>query len=785
MFVLAIDRGVLVTDRFVSRLVSGALLISVVSTASFAAEDVEQVVVTGRRISEASAAIGTDSISNTISVTREALLSAPSGISGLKMLESLPGFNVQANDALGLYEFGNSVFVRAFNFQQIGFLLDEIPMGRSDQFGGSPIFRYVDNENLGRVAASQGAGDVSRASYASLGPIVQYLSVDPAADFGVTLAQTIGSDDLRRSFIKVESGEIGGFSGYLSRSKIDGDLWRGPGSIDREHIEAKLRYRFSDTHDLTFQAVYNDFFDYDTPAITKAQYAGTANDLFGRSGRYFAYLGYVPDLPPSVAGVAYSNTGYNQYYQQAINQRTDYLFGLTDRVQLGERWHLTTALYYEDKDGYGVSPEAYSTSIARYNSEAPFVPGLVAPRGLQYGLSTISGDRSGISTRLEYEVGIHTLQVGAWYEVDDYHRTQARYNQVGGNPAGQPLLNEPVHLQRDHTSERDSLQVFVKDTLSLLDDRLQLEVGFKALNLDYEIEGYRNAADYIARRRARIVDSWDDSFLPQVGAVFSVNATDQIFASYSENLALPRGADDVFAGPDNPLVIQTLDAETSKNVEIGYRTNRPTFNAALAIYQTSFENFLQAYSVTVAGGGGRTETFYANVGAVEAYGAELSGVWKPHLLQEKVYFNANLTYNVAEFQDNYATTNLNTGGALTSLPIKGNRLPDNAKYVLQSGVTFEPSSWVVVNLSARYLSSRYSDYLNAEQIGGYTIYNAYVDLGGEGLDLGPVRDLKLRFNVDNLTDKDYLGTITTVVTGAATFRPGPDRTYQATLTAKF
>jgi iron complex outermembrane receptor protein len=267
--------------------------------------------------------------------------------------------------------------------------------------------------------------------------------------------------------------------------------------------------------------------------------------------------------------------------------------------------------------------------------------------------------------------------------------------------------------------------------------------------------------------------------------VFSLNATDQVFASYSENLALPRGADDVFAGPDNPALAQSLDAETSSNVEIGYRTNRPTFNAAIAVYYTAFENFLQSYSVTVPGGGGRTETFYANVGDVESYGAELSGVWKPHLLDEKIYFNANLTYNIAEFQDDYATANLNTGAVLSSLLIAGKRLPDNAKYVLHGGVTVEPLSWAIVNLSARYLSGRFSNYLNNESIGGYTIFNAYVDLGGEGLDVGPVKDVKLRFNVDNLTDKDYLGTLTPVATGAASFRPGPDRTYQVTLSASF
>ena len=77
-------------------------------------ETEEKIVVTGRRVSQTDIAIGTDEATNTLAVSREELLSAPSGISGLKMLESLPGFNVQTDGALGLYEFGNSVQVRAF-----------------------------------------------------------------------------------------------------------------------------------------------------------------------------------------------------------------------------------------------------------------------------------------------------------------------------------------------------------------------------------------------------------------------------------------------------------------------------------------------------------------------------------------------------------------------------------------------------------------------------------------------------------------------------------------------
>ena len=50
----------------------------------------EAVVVNGRRVSTVDLAIGVGEATNTVAVTREELLSAPSGISGLKMLETLP-----------------------------------------------------------------------------------------------------------------------------------------------------------------------------------------------------------------------------------------------------------------------------------------------------------------------------------------------------------------------------------------------------------------------------------------------------------------------------------------------------------------------------------------------------------------------------------------------------------------------------------------------------------------------------------------------------------------------
>ena len=723
------------------------------------------------QITDPGLAIGTDRTRNAITITREALLAAPAGISGLKMLETLPGFNVQTSDSLGLYEFGNSVTVRAFSYRQIGFVHDGVPMGRSDQFGGSPIYRYVDNENLGRVTASQGTGEVSQPSYASLGPIAPYTTIAPSTTPGLLLAATTGSYELERTFLKVQSGKWNGLSAYLSRSNQISNQWRGPGTFDREHWEAKLRFELNPAASIQFGFVSNDYFDYDSPTISKAQYAGAANDLFGRKGRYYGYLASVPDLPVTAPGITYSNTAHNQYYLHSINSRNDSRYTANAVFEASSALRLAATGYYEDKEGYGVSPEAYATSRASYNAQRLIVPGLNAPRGLQYGLSTVDGKRYGALANVTYKLAAQELLAGVWIETDDYHRTQNRFNQAGGNPAGQPLLNEFVHRQRDFKSKRESVQLYAKDVISLLDNRLKIELGIKSLDVDYEIVGYRNPADYINQRRPKLTDNFSDSFLPQAGVVYSVNATDQIFASYAENFALPRGADDIYAtaSPAAP----GPKAETAKNYEAGYRLNRGTVNLVAAVYYTSFANRLQSFASLVPGST-QFETFFQNVGSVEFSGVELSGGYRPAMFAQKLSLNGSATYNKVEFKDSYGT-----------VAIAGKTVPDSPEYIFQGSATYEPVAWAAVSFSARALTCRFSNFVNTESVGGYSIYSAYVDLGGGKLSLGPVKNVKVRFNVEYLFDKDYLGTISTTATTTAVFRPGPDRTFQLTVSASF
>lgn len=763
-------------------------------TADETADKGSPIVVVGRRVSEASEAIGVDRVTNTVAVTRDALLSAPSGISGLKMLETLPGFNVQTDGALGLYEFGNSVQARAFNLDQLGFTVDGIPLGRSDAFGGSPVFRYVDNENLALVEASVGAGDVSVPSYASLGPVVQYRSIAPQDEFGLFVSQSFGDDDMKRTFIRLSSGQVGPLSAYVSRTKLDSDLWRGFGSVDREHWEAQLVADLGGDSWARFKFVANDFFDYDSPSLGRATYLSDVPDLGGKNGRDRGYIDVppptAPGFTPTTPGIPYSNPNYTYTYALAVNVRKDKLYGGTFHAGIADGVWAEATLYWEDKDGYGVSPESYSSVLARYTPQLAAGLPVSAPRGTAYGLSGVGGDRYGVTTKLHWEIGANIFEAGVWMETDKYHRTQRRLNTADGSPSSAPLADEIIYFRRDYRSKRDTTQIFVKDTLSLMDDALSLTVGFKGLSVDYMLNGYRDFNDYY-----RIVGGvgvpgyghqvgtarYKDFFLPQAGILYKLDGRTQIFASYSQNMAFPKGMDDIYSTTLNSssAFVPAPAAERAENFELGVRTNQPQFYAALAGYYTKFKNRIQAFSTPLPGAISGTETFFQNVGAVEAYGLELTGSYKPAFLNGLAYFNLNATYNIAKFQDDVITP------ARTYL-LDGKYLPDSAKWIVNGGVTIEPASWLVANISGKYTSKRWSTFDNTpgSTVPGFLLVSAYVDVG-DGISAGPLKNVRARFNVDNLFDKDTLSFIGSSLTGDGFFRPLSPRTFQLTVTAEY
>ncbi|HYS46832.1 MAG TPA: Plug domain-containing protein, partial [Rhizomicrobium sp.] len=179
------------------------------------------------------------------------------GISPLKSIQTLPGVVFNTADPWGNNEQNESLVVHGFTTQQLGYTMDGLPLG-DQQYGnynGLSPSRALTSENVRRVTLSSGAGSLGVASTSMLGGAIETFSSDPSADFGVDVRQTGGSYDTSRSFLRLDSGELGGNMGavYLSYLHQNQRAWDFDGYQHGDQLNLKY-VSADDAGRLTFYA---------------------------------------------------------------------------------------------------------------------------------------------------------------------------------------------------------------------------------------------------------------------------------------------------------------------------------------------------------------------------------------------------------------------------------------------------------------------------------------------------------------------------------------------------
>src|SRR5918995_5914735 len=145
------------------------------------------------------------------SITAQQIEYLPPGTSPLKAIEKLPGVNFQSADPFGSYEWSTRITVRGFNQNRMGFTLDGVPLGDMTygNHNGLHVSRAIPTELVDSVTLSQGTGSLATASTSNLGGAIQFFSAEPLSEFGVDLAQTFGTDDAARTFVRFDTGQLG------------------------------------------------------------------------------------------------------------------------------------------------------------------------------------------------------------------------------------------------------------------------------------------------------------------------------------------------------------------------------------------------------------------------------------------------------------------------------------------------------------------------------------------------------------------------------------------------
>jgi iron complex outermembrane recepter protein len=653
----------------------------------------------------------------------------PPGTSPLKLLDRLPGVHFTNADAQGTYGWAKRISIRGFTQNQLGFTLDRVPLGDQSygNHNGLHVSRALIPENLGVIELSQGGGTLATASTSNLGGTVRITSDDPADAWRIRFDQTVGSDALRRSHARLDTGEHHGMRSYLSVAQQENDKWKGWGPQRHSQLNAKLvggsdaltytgfidvsRRAETDYIDLSLASTRNRGFDWDYYAPDWQRAIDAAVELCGADGR-FAYVIECDDA-----------------YYLGRGLRDDELGYLTLDWQAADGIRLLTTAYLHRNHGQGHWTTPYAASVD--------VP-------LSLRVSEYRIDRWGLLPTLSLRFGPHTLDIGAWIERNQHDFTRNFFELRRDTPPNRATFaTDPRQRVFGQRFDVDTLQLFVEQRLRLRDDRLSLDFGFKATQVDYAAR--RLAGSSFAEGEIRA----EDRFLPKLALRYRHSTAIESFLAYGENISVYR------AGISGPFATtqaafdtfkNDLEPERSRTIEGGLRRVGPRFEGSLTGYDVLFRDRL--LQIVRDAAIINSPTAFANVGAVRTRGIEAAGLWR---FGDRIEWYNALAYNDSEYADDYLS-------AGQTIPTRGKQVVDSPRVLASTNLSW-PIGAFALRLGAKYTGPRYISYVNDSKVSGYTIANAALVHRRERL--GWAEALTLQLGVTNLFDREHHSTVGT------------------------
>jgi len=673
----------------------------------------------------------------------EALTILAPGTSPLKAVQKLPSVNFQSADAFGSYEWSQRLTIRSFNSQQLGYTLDGIPLGNAayGTVNGLHVSRAIIPENIALIRVSQGAGSLGTQATNNLGGTLEFFFSDPSREFGLSFEPTYGSDDTRRGFARLDSGDLGGVSAMASYAYLSTDKWKGLG-IQRHHMAngkavaqlgaAKLTatLNFSDRAEQDYQDLSLEMIErlgYDWDNLTHDfPLAVLIADIAANRGESGA-----PATNPA-AGTEYPapfETVDDSYYD-ASGLRVDYLGSLGIELPVAPGATFDMRGYFHDNRGQGLWVTPYTPSPSG-------VP--ISIRSSEYDLQRI-----GVFGSLRFEVGAHRLRVGGWFEKNDLNLARRFYgyaNRTSPDRSLRDFQKNPFLTQWEFDYDTETYQYFVEDVIDF--GRAKLAVGWKGFKV------LNAATPVIKGPLAEGEIHSEDWFQPHVGGTFELNPQVELFAGFTQIVSAFISSP--FGGPFGTTqagfdaIKDTLKPEEADTYEAGARLNSPFLDGVAAVYFVEFRNRL----VGLATGAGiiGNPNVLQNVGSVRTWGIELAGEAK---VTRALSLYASYSFTDATYRDDV----VNALGEVVAAT-KGKRVTDTPRHMAKGEIGYDDGTFFG-RLGANYMSRRFFTYENDKSVPGRTIVDAAL---GYRFSISGTRKMEIQLNATNLFDEEYVATI--------------------------
>lgn len=307
-------------------------------------------------------------------------------------------------------------------------------------------------------------------------------------------------------------------------------------------------------------------------------------------------------------------------------------------------------------------------------------------------------------------------------------------------------------------STYSSLGVFAQDGISLIKDRLDLNLGARfdyinisgeeTLNPLYEIvNGSLNNNPNGQRIIWNKTESNNSSFSTNVGLNYSINNLINVTLGLAYSFRSPS-LEERFQYIDQGTLLRVgnpeLEPEEGKNIDMGIRFYSNKAKIIYSIFYGYFDNLVSEISGTFEG---RNAMIKTNIGQARIYGFDLSAEYN---------FYSNYVF--------YSTLSYVKGDDVTS----GGNLPEIAPLNGTLGIKLNIDDWINTDISST-LFTKQGDVAKGElKTPGYAIFN--LSISSMPIDFSSVK-IRLFTGIDNIFDKAYRNHLSTT-RGNLTIEPG-------------
>jgi iron complex outermembrane receptor protein len=652
------------------------------------------------------------------------------GITPVKLLRRLPGASQTGADDFGAYEWGNDINVRGFTAGQIGWMLDDIPLGSTYYWynSGLDLHRAISTENIDTLSLLSGSGTAALASYNALGAGVVATSEDPATETGGMVRLTAGSHRAWRGFARADSGLIsGGGRGFFSLSTLTSDKWKGmssPGqtpfalfSRDDGNAVTGAGARWGNYHDqlnakwvqplashqLTFYANLSDKRENDYADLTVADYRRRGHKVDNWTRWSDAISG-----------------NESVYFGSAMSWRRDTLLAATLDLDLGSGGKMAVTPYHHRDEGNG---DWHMPTISDDGSVSHVV----------FRRSKLDLQRQGVNLRWRLLHGGHHLSAGLWAEKREFDRRRHAYGLVDWRQGPEVDFGNIERTLIDRRYTTQTQQWWLQDRYTAEGSPWSIALGGKVLRVENDF--HDRLGVYADRRLVT-----NSPLLPSAGLSYRVSRSDELFANVVTNIN---------AKPETVFTQAVYDGsfkpERSRTLEAGWRHISENASFNISAYDIDYRNrLLQIANCSLLG---TCPSLLANVGKVTSRGVELR--WQQQI-DTHWSWAGSASYNAARYRNDYLAA-----GKLVKT--KGKQVVNTPSHLLFSELRYRQGAWSVA-AEWQYSGRRPASYTNDLSVPGYSLWHlsgGWEMVGG----LWGAKRSGFQWQVRNVFDKAHISTL--------------------------